>query len=216
MNYPLLTPDASFDAVILGNGDFPKHALALQLLARAPYICCCDGAATHAIEQGYMPHAIVGDGDSLPQELKIKYRDILHIVSEQSDNDLTKATRHCHALGMRRILYLGVTGKREDHTLANVSLMVHYHRDMGIVPLLLTDYGYFVTAEGSHTFGSFCRQQVSIFNFGCTQMAGSGLKWAPVTPESWWQGTLNEAIGSTFSLQGNGLYMVFRTLEPKK
>ncbi len=216
MNYPLLTPDTTFDAVILADGDFPEHALALQLLAHAPYICCCDGAAQHAIERGYMPHAIVGDGDSLPQAFKTEYRDILHIVSEQSDNDLTKATRHCHNLGMRRLLYLGATGKREDHTLANISLMVHYHRSMGIAPLLLTDYGYFVTAEGSRTFGSFARQQVSIFNFGCTQITGSGLKWAPVTPESWWQGTLNEAIGSTFSLQGNGLYMVFRTLEPKK
>ncbi len=59
-----------FDAVILGNGDFPTRPLALYLLKNAPYICCCDGAGRTLIEHKMMPHAIVGDCDSLPQALK--------------------------------------------------------------------------------------------------------------------------------------------------
>ena len=46
------------------------------------------------IEHGKLkPHAIIGDGDSLPQAFKEQYKDILHVVEELSnDNDLTKAT----------------------------------------------------------------------------------------------------------------------------
>jgi len=215
MNYPLLTPNAPFDAVILGDGDFPHHPLALQLLANAPYLCCCDGAALQAVEKEFTPHAIVGDGDSLPPHFKMRYQNILHLVAEQDDNDLTKATRYCREQGMKKLLYLGATGKREDHTLANISLMVHYQQTMDVQPVLLTDYGYFLPADGRKVFGSFAHQQVSIFNFGCSQITGSGLKWQPVTPASWWEGTLNEALSEQFTLCGDGSYLVYRTLEPK-
>ena len=219
MNYPLLTPDASFDAVILGNGDFPKHALALQLLAHAPYICCCDGAAQHAIERGYMPHAIVGDGDSLPQILKTKYREILHIVSEQNDNDLTKATLFARShLKMDasthtrpRFCYLGATGKREDHTLGNISLMLYYYRQLAIDPVMITDYGYFVAASGSMRFASYPGQQVSIFNATCKELSSSGLKWDIYPFSELWQGTLNESLSSEFTVHADGDYLLYRT-----
>ncbi|MBQ3926716.1 MAG: thiamine diphosphokinase, partial [Bacteroidaceae bacterium] len=56
----------SFDAVIVAAGDFPQHPLPLSILHDAPHIICCDGAAQTLISKGIIPHAIVGDGDSLP------------------------------------------------------------------------------------------------------------------------------------------------------
>ena len=38
------------------------------------------------------PTAVVGDGDSLSEELKQRYAHIYHPISEQEFNDLTKAT----------------------------------------------------------------------------------------------------------------------------
>ena len=81
------------------------------------------------------PHAIIGDGDSLPQAFKEQYKDILHVVEEQEDNDLTKATLHCGSLGFKRILYVGATGKREDHTLGNISLMMRYFKEFDLEPV---------------------------------------------------------------------------------
>ena len=96
----------------------------------------------------------MGDGDSLPAGLKAQYADIFHAVSEQEDNDLTKATRF--AIGLLkastkengekqppRLAYLGATGKREDHTLGNIALMMRYLRDFAILPEMYTDYGWF-------------------------------------------------------------------------
>ncbi|MCR5642044.1 MAG: thiamine diphosphokinase, partial [Prevotella sp.] len=106
-----------FDAVILADGEFPTADIPLQILREAKFLCCCDGAAAKAITQGFMPDAIVGDGDSLTPEFKTRYAAIIHLEKEQDDNDLTKATRFCLEKGFRSIAYLGTTGKREDHTI---------------------------------------------------------------------------------------------------
>uniref|UniRef100_A0AB33J5X9 Thiamine diphosphokinase n=1 Tax=Prevotella sp. GTC17259 TaxID=3236795 RepID=A0AB33J5X9_9BACT len=210
MDYPLITPETEFDAIILAAGDFPTHPLPLTLLAHAKYICCCDGAAAEYVGKGYMPNAIVGDGDSLPNKLKQQYANILHEVAEQDSNDLTKATRHCIGMGFRHIAYLGATGKREDHSLANISLMMHYYRNMGIAPTMITDHGVFIPTHGNRTFGSKPGQQISIFNFGCNHIESKGLKWQSFPYEHMWQGTLNEAVGTEIQFCADNYYMVFR------
>ncbi len=116
---------------------------------------------------------------------------------------------------MRRLVYLGATGRREDHTLGNISLIVRYAREMGVEPLMATDEGWFVVLKGETQFESFERQQVSIFNVDCRQLSSEGLKWASYPYGQLWQGTLNEAQGPTFTLKGDGYYLVYRTYLPK-
>ena len=207
-NYPLIHKIGDFDAVILANGDFPQAEIPLDLLSRAPFVCVCDGAVNHYP----LADAIVGDGDSVPENL----RDRLIQIEEQEDNDLTKATRYCLSKGMRRIAYLGATGQREDHTLGNISLIVRYVQEMGIEPLLATDYGWFVVAEGESTFESFKGQQVSIFNMSCNALSSEGLLWQAYPYRQWWQGTLNESAGDAFTLKGDSFYLVYRTYQAKE
>ena len=207
-SYPLIHKIGDFDAVILANGDFPQAEMPLDLLSRAPFVCACDGAVNHYPQAD----AIVGDGDSVPENL----RDRLIQIDEQEDNDLTKATRYCLSKGMRRIVYLGATGQREDHTLGNISLMVRYRQEMGAEPLLASDYGWFVVAESESEFASFKGQQVSIFNMTCNALSSEGLLWQAYPYRQWWQGTLNEAAGDSFLLKGDGLYLVYRTYQAKQ
>ena len=207
-SYPLIHKIGDFDAVILANGDFPQAEMPLDLLSRAPFVCACDGAVNHYPQAD----AIVGDGDSVPESL----RNRLIRIDEQEDNDLTKATRYCLSKGMRRIVYLGATGQREDHTLGNISLMVRYRQEMGAEPLLASDYGWFVVAESESEFASFKGQQVSIFNMTCNALSSEGLLWQAYPYRQWWQGTLNEAAGDSFMLKGDGLYLVYRTYQAKE
>lgn len=204
-----------FDAVVLCAGDFPTHDIPLCVLRDAPYLCCCDGAAVQAVSHGLQPDAIVGDGDSLPDDFKRQYSGIIHLVSEQEYNDMTKATRHCIRRGARRIAYVGATGKREDHTMGNISLLVYYLDSLSVQPVMLTDYGFFVPASGSRTFGSFARQQVSIFNVSSRSIVSEGLRWPSYAYSALWQGMLNEAEADTFTLRADGTYIVYRTYEPK-
>lgn len=215
MFHELITPDRTFDAVVLGNGDFPSHPIPLGILRSSQHIICCDGAGITLIEKGIMPDAIVGDGDSLPQAFIEKHRDIIHIVNEQEYNDQTKATRFCRNRGYRRIAYIGATGRREDHTIGNISLLMDYFMDYGIEPVMITDHGYFIPDNGRSEFATFARQQVSIFNFGYTEIRAEGLAWRTYNYCNWWQGTLNEATGERVVLNTNGCHIVFLTHEPK-
>ena len=210
--------ERTHDTVILAAGDYPTHTIACQILTQASHIVCCDGAAQILLSHGITPHAIVGDGDSLPPAIRKQYPHLIHTVSEQEDNDLTKATRFvmenirpAHGL----IAYLGCTGCREDHTLGNIALMARYHRDFHLQPTMYTDHGLFTPAIGTHTFTSFPGQQVSIFRLSGTHLSSTGLKWNAYPYAELWQGTLNEALAHTFTLHSDGQYIVFQTYEAK-
>lgn len=212
-----ITKDTTFDAVILADGDFPTNAIPLGILNKAKYLVCCDGAGAKAIEHGIMPTAVVGDGDSLPQSVREILGERLHIVTEQDYNDLTKATRFVLANipDAKNMAYLATTGKREDHTLGNISLMAFYAEEFGMTPTLVTDHGSFSVACGKQKFESFEGQQVSIFNLSCSQLYGTGFRWLPYAYKMLWQGTLNEAVGNEVEIDGDGTYMVFRTYQRK-
>ena len=221
-HYPKITPETPFDAVIVANGSFPKHETLLRILHRTPHVIACDGAAETLLNAGFTAQQItvIGDGDSLAPRLKRQ----LHFISinEQDDNDLTKATRYvCTQHGQAqpqltanrrlRIAYLGATGKREDHTLGNIALMVHYYNHFNVQPFMLTDEGIFIAAHGDCSFDVTPGQQISIFNFGCQQLECQGLRW-PIYPfETLWQGTLNEAVHSVVQIKADNSYLIYIT-----
>ncbi len=212
-----------YDAVILAAGDFPQHLLPIKILKQAKNLFVCDGALADLLKLEITPTAIIGDGDSISNALKERFSAIYHQVEEQEENDLTKATRYALAhigrekdsLLRPRICYIGATGKREDHTLGNIALMMYYYQALGIAPIMVTDYGYFYAVEGKHTFFSLPKQQVSVFNCSCTSLKSVGLKWDLYPMKQLWQGTLNEALGDCFTINGNGSYLVYQTFEKK-
>ena len=198
----------SFEAVIVANGDFPVHKVPLGILSGVPHIIACDGAIIHVPQA----EAVVGDGDSVPDE----FRHLLIRVDEQEDNDLTKATRYCVSRGFRRIAYLGATGKREDHTIGNIFLMPHYVKRFGITPEIYTDHGWFCVIDGTTELQTFPGQQVSIFNITSKKVEGEGFTWLPYTYDELWQGTLNEANSNHILLKTDGTMIVFRSYLVKK
>ena len=203
--------EKTFDAVIIANGAFPTHAVPLDILHHAAHLIACDGAITPLLLEGLGEACIIGDGDSVPEAFRSK----LIRIEEQDDNDLTKATRYCVEHGWKRIAYLGCTGKREDHTLGNISLLMRYYRDMGVDGTMFTDYGFFTPAHGNRTFPSMKGQQISLWNFGSHQLASTGLHWDAYNFQEWWQGTLNEALGEEFAITADGYYMVYQTYDVK-
>lgn len=220
----IITKDSTFDAVILAAGNFPQSEPALTLLQTATTLIACDSALKEivdynshsAADRQLRPTAVVGDGDSLTSELKEQYSTLWHHVEEQDYNDLTKATRFAvDNYRSKTIAYIGATGKREDHTIGNIALMMYYTDQLGISPCMITDYGWFVAARGATDFESFDGQQVSVFNGGCRHLSSKGLKWDIYPFTSLWQGTLNEATGNAFSINGDGDYLVYRTFDKK-
>lgn len=219
------------DAVILCSGDFPTHPAPLSLLRQAEHVVCCDSAAFGFVKQGGVPWRIVGDCDSIlsprnSEERSIldKYRHLVIHETEQDSNDLTKSVRFCQSQGMRRLAIIGATGKREDHTLGNISLTIEYMR-MGIETRIYTDHGVFIPCRGDITCEVFIPDgfrlesdadarrtkstQVSIFNISAKHFKPEGLRYPFDRLGNWWEGTLNEAITSPFSIHADGEYLLY-------
>lgn len=224
-----------YDAVILAAGDFPTHPMPASLLDHQRVVCC-DGAAEAFIASGRTPYTVVGDGDSLSEDTKSLVR-FVH-VKEQDTNDLSKAVawtvkQHGEGrlaslaagcgdvarIGERsklKLAIIGATGKREDHTLGNISLLIDYMR-RGIDAEMITDHGVFLPCHGTRTFtASGNRQEISIFNFTCTRLTGEGLDY-PLRPfTDWWQGTLNYVNSPTFTVYADGDYLIFLSFSFRK
>lgn len=200
--------DIQFDAVIIAGGDYPTTEQPLNILHNAPYVVCCDSAADSYISKGRVPDAIVGDGDSISQYNRVKYASILHIFAEQESNDQTKAVNFLLAKGKKRIAIVGATGKREDHTIGNISLLIEYAR-AGAKVCTLTDYGYFIPCMGKITVPCYKGEQVSIFNINAKNFNAEGLLYPIYDFKNWWQGTLNECTGEEFTINAEGEYILF-------
>ncbi len=100
------------NAVIVADGAFPVHEMPLGYLESADLIVCCDGSAESLINSGKIPDAIVGDMDSLSDELRNRFSDRIYIDDNQETNDLTKAVEWCHASGYNDIIILGSNRKK--------------------------------------------------------------------------------------------------------
>lgn len=201
--------------IILADGRFPVHEVPLGYLRSAEHIICCDGSAENLVNAGLEPEAIVGDLDSLSQEIAERFADRLFRDSEQDTNDLTKAVWWCINKGYEEIVILGATGKREDHTIGNISLLAEYCRDINVI--MVTDTGTFRPVVKSCRIAGFQGQQVSIFSIDPeTEITTSGLKYElnNLQLRNWWRATLNEATGDSFELNFTGgpviVYQKFR------
>ena len=198
------------ETIILADGDFPSHPLVVDLLRNCPYVVCCDGAANTYIRSGRIPDAIVGDGDSLLPEVKTRFAHLVHSEAEQDTNDLSKAFRFCLSQGRRDITIMGATGRREDHTIGNISLLIDFMEQAEV--RMLTDYGVFTPIKENTLFESYPGQQVSVFNMNCTSLSAEGLAYPLSAFTNWWQGTLNEACSDNFIIQVDGKVLVYRVL----
>jgi len=215
------------NVVILAAGDFPTHEIPLRTLREADIVVCCDNAYNgwkrEREERGNKKSfVVIGDGDSLSDADKDALGDLYIHVDEQDYNDLHKAMRWAtdhYPLSANHFTILGATGRREDHTLGNISYLVTFAEEYpGADIKMLTDYGRLEAFRGRRTFDSFPRQQVSLFSMEPDKtISADGLRWPldDFQARRWWQATLNEALGNAFTLQSNGWLVLFRTYEPK-
>lgn len=188
---------------ILAAGDFPRAEAPLRALREADVRICCDSATEQLVAAGLAPDRIVGDMDSLCPALRERYADIITQIAEQDDNDLTKAFHQALSMDPSRITIVGATGRREDHTLGNVSLLLDYAREAACPVEMLTDYGRFTAIFDTATLPAVPGQQVSIFAFdNSLKITSAGLKYPTdaVVFDSLWKATLNEALSEAFTL----------------
>lgn len=195
-----------YKTIILADGNFPEHKIPLDYLRNnAERIVCCDGSAEPLVKAGFIPYAIIGDLDSISKKISEEFSDRLFKFEEQETNDLTKAVRWCIGRGFRDLVILGATGKREDHTIGNISLLAEYVRETAL--MMVTDSGILRPFLKSCKLPSIPGQQVSIFSINPeTEITSAGLLYPLVRRKlrNWWEATLNEATDDFVEIEFEG------------
>ncbi len=201
--------------VIVADGTFPVHAIPLSYISNAERIFCCDGSVKNLVNAGFIPEAIIGDMDSLSDDMAYRFRDRLFRDSNQDTNDLTKTVMWCKERGYKDLIIVGATGKREDHTIGNISLLVDYVKDVNVT--MVTDTGFLLPFLKRSEISTFPGQQVSIFSINPdTEVTSQGLRYPldGTKIRNWWVATLNEATGDHFELDFTGgpliIFLKFR------
>ena len=217
-------------AVIIGGGEFPRKAYPRELIRRADVIVCCDGNALQAFLRDResifngdrrLPDAVVGDMDSLSPSLAERYSSLLVRIGEQDDNDQTKAYHYVisHFPEVDTIHFIAATGRREDHTIGNLGLLMEYARSLSmskdrwfdkltdrISIDMVSDYStaFVVTDTCELVLGK--GRRISLFSpDNSLRLESEGLEWQTggVVFDNWWQATLNrtceDVVKLTFS-----------------
>ena len=204
-------------AVIVGNGQFPKKEYPLYLLGSADCVVCCDGALDTYLRHFRgrnlrRPDVVVGDMDSLSEKTAERFRDIAVKIDEQETNDQSKAFHYIleHFPDVDTIHILGATGKREDHTIGNLSLLMEYAREMRrqdcgrtVSVDIVSDWSTAFAITDSCTLDVGEGRSVSIIcPDNSLNIKSKGLVWPTdnVVFDNLWQTTLNRASADRISL----------------
>lgn len=143
------------------NGEMPDCSLFENSLFNSEFLIGVDGGANWLIENGLEPNLILGDLDSLsPENLRITTSEIVKL-DNQDFTDFEKSLEFlCSNYSFQGIEIWGATGKRFDHTLANLSTLKKFSRKAQIT--ICDNYSESFLIFGNSTFSGEIGQQVSL------------------------------------------------------
>ncbi len=106
-------------ALIVGNGEVDYRIL--KDLPKDTYVICADGGLRHMEGLKVKPDVIIGDMDSVNSD--ITGENIIKYPVRKDFTDSEIAVDYAIENGFLKIIMLGFTGTRLDHTLANLFLL---------------------------------------------------------------------------------------------
>ena len=114
-------------AVIICNGNVSDYNYYKEYFNSAEYIICADGGAYHAKRFGIRPDILVGDFDSIPQDVLVMYKEkgieLSKFPVEKDMTDTELAIEVAVKKGYKSVVIIGGLGTRFDHSIANVFLL---------------------------------------------------------------------------------------------
>ena len=119
------------NALIVLGGDMPGKALLESCCAAADLTIAADKGLEAFEKAGLKPDLLLGDMDSVREEILLCMQDdteIERLPAIKDDTDGVHALDVAIARGAKHITLLGALGGRMDHALANLMLLIRAHR----------------------------------------------------------------------------------------
>jgi len=145
--------------VVLANGDFPSHPIAIDHLENNKMIICTDGAADKLLAFGKKPNFIIGDFDST-KIIEPNRSEIWIAKPNQNKTDLEKTFDWCIENNFKKIILLGAGGGREDHLIGNLFTVANYNDKVDCE--IITNYSRIICVKGENYIKSIPDQDISI------------------------------------------------------
>jgi len=129
--------------VIIANGNLSETDRLLSRIQQADLVIAADGGAVHLHRMNIVPRIIIGDLDSIPENIlsffKEKQVNILKHPTRKDQTDLELCMEYAIDQGSDELLIMGATSTRLDHTLANI-LLLRQLADQGIPVTIIDAY----------------------------------------------------------------------------
>lgn len=169
-------------ALVVANGELDDAAVARTLDAEADLVVAADGGAGVAIDAGILPHAVVGDLDSLGELRRLLRPDQLFPYADPEHTDLEKAIAFAITRGAKRVDVVAAGGGRADHAFANLSVLRTF---AGRADVRVHDHHFEIRlVRGEVSIDAEPGTVVSLVAVGlCEGVWTSGLRW-PLLDES--------------------------------
>lgn len=126
--------------IIIASGEIKDYSLHRTYIEKEDCIICADGGGRHALAMGISPDYLMGDFDSLDQQLLEQLAalerppELIKFPTDKDKSDSQLAVEFALTLEPDSIIVMGGTGSRLDHTLANITLLAMYpDKDIRIV-----------------------------------------------------------------------------------
>ncbi len=123
--------------VLIGGAPISDYNFIRRHLKEEDHYIFCDSGLKHAGPLGITPNLIVGDFDS-HENPRLDVETIV-LPCEKDDTDTVFAVKEAIKRGFCEFLLIGVVGKRLDHTLGNVSLLLMLD-SLGKKATIIDDY----------------------------------------------------------------------------
>ena len=141
----LQNKELSKRCVIISAGEINDYERAKSFLRKDDYYIFCDGGLAHAKALGVKPKVVVGDFDSCkPDDFRrcseyIIPPEVIRLPREKDDTDTRFAVKLALERGFDDFLLLGSMGKRFDHALGNISVLL-FLDELGNTAFIADDY----------------------------------------------------------------------------
>ena len=123
--------------VIIGGAEIARYDQVKGCLRAGDYAIYCDSGLRHREALGLAPDLIIGDFDSHPApHLPVE---TITLPCEKDDTDTVYAVKEALKRGFGDFLLIGVVGGRFDHSLGNVSILLHLD-SLGKRGMIVDDY----------------------------------------------------------------------------
>ncbi len=137
--------------IIIGNGEINNYDIIREYFDQA-YIIACDGGVKHCRAMMIMPNIMVGDFDSANKE-DAEFFENLGVLNEKfpvrkNETDMEIAINMAIDKNSTEIYIVGGLGRRFDHSLANVHILLRPVR-LGIRTCLLDEHNIITLVEDS-------------------------------------------------------------------